>query len=68
MGCWAAVVLFVLLLGCEGQAPLGCRNMQGQLVEWFAIITTPLTVHKKDPGNGFLYLDSSWKNDSFNIY
>ena len=62
------VVLSVFIVQEPNQQQIGCRNPQGQVVEWFAIITTPQIVHNKDPASGFLYYDSTMTTDTFTLF
>lgn len=46
----------------------GCLNHNGEVVDWFLIYYTPGTVHKHFPLYGYMYIDSTSTNETFDIY
>ncbi|EPB76494.1 deoxyribonuclease II [Ancylostoma ceylanicum] len=62
---WRICVAFAAFVTC-GNARLGCKNMEGEDVDWFAAIKLPPGVDVRK-GKSFVYFDSTqdgWKMSS----
>lgn len=60
--------MLLILEGVHSQHLPGCLNHRGEVVDWFLIYYTPKSRHEHTPLYGYMYMDSTFKKEEFDIY